>query len=76
MGTLLWRWNFALALSENRIDNGTRINPKRLTERAGGGESLMAHLLGRKPNEPEIESWRESGNGLALALASPAFQWS
>ncbi|MFT4588578.1 MAG: hypothetical protein ACI8QF_002681 [Limisphaerales bacterium] len=76
MGTLLWRWNFALALSENRIDNGTRINPKRLAERAGGGESLMAHLLGRKPNEPEIESWRESGNGLALALASPAFQWS
>lgn len=76
MGTLLWRWNFALALSENRIDNGTRINAGRLIKRSGGGESLMAHLLGRKPNEAEIEAWRETDNGLALALASPAFQWS
>ncbi len=76
MGTLLWRWNFALALAENRIDNKTRINLGRLAERAGGEEPLMAHLLGRQPTAAEMDAFRESGAGLALGLAAPAFQWS
>jgi uncharacterized protein (DUF1800 family) len=73
LGTLLWRWNFALALSENRIP-GTRIDPHTLRDQAGGDEGLMSHLLGRKPTTEEAQAYRDSGAGLALALASPAFQ--
>lgn len=73
LGTLLWRWNFALALSENKIP-GTRIDPEALRERAGGDEGLMGHLLGRKPTKEEAQAYHDSGAGLALVLASPAFQ--
>jgi hypothetical protein len=73
MGTLLWRWNFALALSENRIKH-TTVNFASLQKFAGGDAGLMAHLLGRKPGAEEVEAYNESGAGLALLLASPAFQ--
>jgi hypothetical protein len=74
MGTLLWRWNFAVALSQNQI-KGTRVEVDALRESAGGDERLMAHLLGRKPNRAEAQAFADSGDGLALMLASPAFQW-
>jgi uncharacterized protein (DUF1800 family) len=73
MGTLLWRWNFAVALSSNQI-RGTRIEPSRLQSRLGGEAGSMAHLLGRNPRAEEQEAYRRSGAGLALLLASPAFQ--
>jgi len=73
MGTLLWRWNFAVALSQNQI-KGTRVNLERLRKNAGGDEPLMAHLLGRKPTAEEVKAYQDSGTGLALLLASPAFQ--
>jgi uncharacterized protein (DUF1800 family) len=73
MGTLLWRWNFALAVSENGI-KGTRIDFETLRKNCGGDEGLMAHLLGRKPTTEEAQAYDESGAGLALMLASPAFQ--
>jgi uncharacterized protein (DUF1800 family) len=73
MGTLLWRWNFAVALSQNQI-KGTRVNLERLRKNAGGDEPLMAHLLGRKPTAEEARAYHDSGAGLALLLASPAFQ--
>ncbi len=73
MGTLLWRWNFAVALSENRIQ-GTHIQFEALRQRAGGDAALMAHILGRRPTAPETAAYHESGAGLALLLASPAFQ--
>jgi hypothetical protein len=73
MGTLLWRWNFAVALAENKI-KGTRVNFDSLRDNAGGDDRLMAHLLGRKATLEEIEAYEESGAGLALMLASPAFQ--
>lgn len=73
LGTLLWRWNFAVTLSENRL-NGARVNLEALKENFGGDAGLMAHLLGRTPTAEEIESYHESGSGLALMLASPAFQ--
>ncbi len=34
----------------------------------------MAHLLGRRPQASEAASFRGSGDGLALLLASPGFQ--
>jgi uncharacterized protein (DUF1800 family) len=71
MGTLLWRWKFAVALSTNAIP-GTRIAARK--EDFGGDDGLMAHLLGRRPLKSEAGSYRSSGNGLALLLASPGFQ--
>jgi uncharacterized protein (DUF1800 family) len=71
--SLLWRWNFATALTENRI-KGTSIEAEVLRARLGGDEALMATVLGRKPAELERSAYRESGAGLALLLASPAFQ--
>ena len=71
MGTLLWRWKFAVALSGNAI-KGTSATVSKAD--FGGDSAWMAHLLGRRPLESEVESYRASGNGLALLLASPGFQ--
>jgi uncharacterized protein (DUF1800 family) len=73
MGTLLWRWNFAVALCENRIPR-TRVHMRELREKLGGDDALAAHVLGRKPTTDESRACRESEAGLALLLASPAFQ--
>jgi hypothetical protein len=70
---LLWRWNCAVALEEHRL-NGVKVDVARLRENAGGDEQLMAHVLGRRPTPMEIRAYGESGAGLALLLASPAFQ--
>jgi len=72
---LLWRWNFALALADGRI-RGTRIDVARLRDRLGGEEALMASVLGRRPEAEEQSACAASGGGLALLLASPAFQWT
>jgi len=71
--TLLWRWKFALALANNRI-GGTSIERARLQRRVGSDSGLMATLLGRTPRAEESDAWLKSGDGLALLLASPAFQ--
>src|SRR4029077_17786044 len=55
LGTLLWRWNFAVALSENEI-KGTRSDLAVLREKAGGDAAVMAHLLGRKPTLEETDA--------------------
>lgn len=73
LGTLLWRWNFAVALSQNRI-KGTQVDIATLRRNAGGDEALMAHLLGRRPTAEEAQAYRDSGDGLALMLAAPGFQ--
>jgi uncharacterized protein (DUF1800 family) len=73
LGTLLWRWNFALTLSENKV-KGTKIDSEALEKNSGGDTGLMAHLLGRTPSAEERQAYHESGAGLALILASPAFQ--
>ncbi len=71
--TLLWRWKFALALANNRI-KGTRIERKKLAAALGGDAALMATLLNRVPTPEESDAFVRSGDGLALLLASPAFQ--
>ena len=73
LGTLLWRWNFALALSENQI-KGTKIDIVTLQNNAGGDAGLRAHLLGRTATAEEAQAYHDSGAGLALLLSSPAFQ--
>ena len=65
--------NFAVALSENQL-KGTKVDLKSLGADAGGDNGVMRHLLGRKPSEEETTAFNESGAGVALVLASPAFQ--
>ncbi len=71
--SLLWRWNFASALAANGI-KGTSIAAENLRAQLGGDEALMATVLGRVPSAVERGAYHESGVGLALLLASPAFQ--
>ena len=73
MGTLLWRWNFAVALGSNQI-KGTSVDLVALKKAFGGELALMAHFLGRQPTPEEREAYHESGAGLALLLGSPGFQ--
>jgi uncharacterized protein (DUF1800 family) len=84
LGSLLGRFNLALALAGNQLE-GARVDFPRLG-RALDPEALHAHLLGRTPNEAEraaIAAFRETAEGrahperaLALILASPGFQWT
>ena len=71
--TLLWRWKFALALAHNRV-KGTRIDRDKLPRALGGDAALMASVLNRQPLAEESDAFLKSGDGLALLLASPAFQ--
>ncbi len=71
--TLLWRWNFAVSLSGNQLA-GTKIDLAVLQEKLGGAPALYASCLGRAPTAGELRACSDSGNGLALILASPAFQ--
>jgi uncharacterized protein (DUF1800 family) len=73
-GTLIWRWNFAAALAENRL-KGTRVEAEALPKRLGGDGALLATCFGRAPTERELAAARQAGtSALAVALASPAFQ--
>jgi uncharacterized protein (DUF1800 family) len=71
--TLLWRWNFATALTANRI-KGTRLALDMLRSRVGGDEALAATLLGRRPTAEESGAFHAADGDLALIVASPAFQ--
>ncbi|MEY4005555.1 MAG: hypothetical protein RLZZ221_1651 [Verrucomicrobiota bacterium] len=71
--TLLWRWNFATALVGGRV-RGSTVDAADLKEKLGGDDALMATVLGRRPSEAERVAYHQSGSGLALLLASPAFQ--
>ncbi len=72
LGTLLWRWNFAAALADDRIA-GTRVDLPKLRS-AFGDDGLRAHLLGRLPSGVETGEDGPATTELALLLASPAFQ--
>ncbi|MEQ1859633.1 MAG: DUF1800 domain-containing protein [Chthoniobacteraceae bacterium] len=68
---LLWRWNFAGALVDNKI-KGTRIPRAELVGKLGI-DGIIATMLGRQPSEAEQIAFREAGN-IAVVLASPGFQ--
>ncbi|MSU27699.1 MAG: DUF1800 domain-containing protein [Pedosphaera sp.] len=74
LGTLLWRWNFAVALTKNELGNATKLDAAKLRASFATEENQMAHLLGRAPSADEITACKESGAPLALLLASPSFQ--
>ncbi|MFM8470911.1 MAG: DUF1800 domain-containing protein [Limisphaerales bacterium] len=74
LGTLLWRWNFAVGLAGNTLDNETKFDTEKLKASFATEENLMAHLLGRAPTADEVAASKESGAPIALLLASPSFQ--
>lgn len=71
--TLLWRWNFAMALQRNRI-TGTRVDAAGLLGRAGGARTLAAHFLRREASADEWRAYQATDDGIALLVASPPFQ--
>jgi uncharacterized protein (DUF1800 family) len=87
LGTLLWRWNFALALAANQAPS-VKVTPERLVEAIGGlsPAKLLPHFVGREGTAAELRALESfmSDRGLntserkaellGLILASPAFQ--
>lgn len=71
--TLLWRWKFALSLGANEL-KGVHVETERLPKVLGSENALIATLLNRQPRAEETDAFLKSGAGLALLLASPAFQ--
>jgi uncharacterized protein (DUF1800 family) len=80
-GGLLWRFRLAGALMAGQA-HGTRVDAPGLVRRAGGVRRLAAHLLGRRPSKAETQALNAArapttggvAAGIALLLASPAFQ--
>ena len=82
LGTMLWRWSFALALAEDRIDN-VSVQWDRLEsalETKATHDRLGRHLFGRRAVAGELEplavyaSSESRAKRVALLLSSPAFQ--
>jgi len=89
LGTLLWRWNFALALAGGKIQtveldaktlqHALEIRPQKhdAPPTAESSTKLFAHFTGRKPQAHETEAASSASNdaeSLGIILASPAFQ--
>jgi len=73
LGSLLWRWHFAVAFARNAVP-GVKVDWDALRTGLGGDNGLMAHLLGRQPDADERTAIAASGLVPAALLASPAFQ--
>lgn len=89
VGSLLWRWNFALALAGGHMpdvsvdfDNlrhslGEKKIAKHTPSAAESADRLFAHFTGRKSTPEELDAVRSvnhEGDMIGLMLASPAFQ--
>jgi hypothetical protein len=84
MGTLMWRWNFALALASGK-QPGARVNLQPLAkalqtrERETDAALWFRHLVGRQPSPVELQPLTaakpaDANHVVGLILASPAFQ--
>jgi uncharacterized protein (DUF1800 family) len=77
-GSLIHRWNFAVALAGGEVP-GTTVD----LSHARAPDEWLAALLARRADEPAIAPLRQALSGLArnatetvaLLLASPDFQW-
>jgi uncharacterized protein (DUF1800 family) len=72
LGTLLWRWNFALALAANEVPS-VQVEPLKLVEAINGNLEalrpavLLPHFIGRAGNGAELESLNEFSSSVGLA---------
>jgi len=86
LGSLLWRWNFGLALAANKIDS-TIVSIDSLAGAIGGSTpaELLPHFIGRRGTSDETRALRDFDRSqgsdqtqpadlVGLILASPAFQ--
>ena len=79
LGSLVFRWNFALALAANSLP-GVSVSLPRLSRAVGGADpdraQIFAYLTGRRPTKNELAALgqQESAQLYGLILASPAFQ--
>lgn len=83
LGTLLWRWNFALAIAANQVPS-VKVETQRLINAIGVRDParLLPHFIGRAGTEAELKSLSDFAAGVSagkdeligLILASPAFQ--
>jgi uncharacterized protein (DUF1800 family) len=79
IGSLVFRWNFAMALAANSVPE-TKIDLERLTKIISGDDSdptqVFAYLTGRRPNQHEtaVLGDKQGSQLYGLILASPAFQ--
>ncbi|HRK20251.1 MAG TPA: DUF1800 domain-containing protein [Fimbriimonadaceae bacterium] len=78
-GSLLARWNFALALAHGEID-GTSVDLERLpgkseAERRGNAARLALAHTGNRAMEKVLSSCATDREAVALCLAAPGFQW-
>lgn len=78
MGTLMWRWNFGLALAAGK-QGGARVDLRTLRKALGkevGAEAWFRYLIGRSPTmeEAAMVAGETDEQIVGLILASPAFQ--
>ncbi|GIV17935.1 MAG: hypothetical protein KatS3mg022_3370 [Armatimonadota bacterium] len=78
-GTLLTRWNFAIALCANEI-RGTQIDLPALVGKQPATDALLQTVFCLPSSSPALRPLRERLHGTlaqqaALMLASPQFQW-
>ncbi len=80
MGSLMWRWNFGLALAAGH-QAGARVDLRSLRKGLGkeaGAQAWFRYLVGRVPTEAEAQAVAVAGETdeaiVGMILASPAFQ--
>jgi uncharacterized protein (DUF1800 family) len=90
MGTLMWRWNFALALAGGK-QSGARVNLHPLVKALSASKTgpdagtWFSHFVGRRPSQEELaaisltkDTAKDPGDAYrqiaGLVLACPAFQ--
>ena len=73
MGTLLWRWNFAVSMLDKKI-GGIEYDAAQVAKWFPRGEDLAAHFLGRRATADEAAVFESAQPPVALLLASPGFQ--
>lgn len=80
MGSLMWRWNFGLALAAGH-QAGARVDLRSLRKGLGkeaGAQAWFRCLVGRVPTEAEAQAVAVAGETdeaiVGMILASPAFQ--
>lgn len=72
LGTLLWRWNFALALTSNQVPS-VDVEPLKLLHAIGGTADslhparLLPHFIGRAGAQSELKSLEDFVGSAGLA---------